>query len=701
MHEAAIGSRLRTWLGAAAAPTLMILAVIVVLAPLDLVRGDAALLGLDHHQLHAGRLRYAREALAAGDGVPAWYTRELLGAPFAANIQSFPWLPTRLALLALDPDLAFGPGVVLSAALAALFTFLFLRRIGASPLASAAAGWTFACAGFFASRIVQGHLPLLEAYPALPMLLWLVERLVAPEGAAAGPARGLVALGLASGCVALAGHPQLPAYAISAAAIYALARAPGRAGLRAVAALACGSVMALAAWWPCLLLVGRSTRLLDLPAPRLDNDVALPWGRLAAFVLPWADGWPHLVVRAPARPFGGYANEYVFWDTVAYVGWLPLLAALGLLVARAARGRPLGRPLAVVLALGAVAVVLALPWGPGGHGAWEVPSPLRSPARLLYVTTFALACALGRGVDEVRRALPRHAGLALAVALLTHALDLGLHARAFVRLVPPGRATYGQPLPPTDARVAVGADVLAALRVRPLDDVGAFDSILLARPYLALCALDGRAPVATEFLDGSTLSTSALRAAGARFVLTTAARPDLTLLRTDRTVHVYEVADAAPRASFRAWDRVDLASEEEALGRLAAALDAGRLLLGPEAVPWRPGATAPGAAAGSVAYRRPAPDRVEVDVTADGAGLVRVLESWDTGWTARVDGQPAPVLLADGFAMAVPVPAGARAVVLTYRTPGRRTGWVLGALGALALACLAATSAYPRGPDPR
>jgi hypothetical protein len=33
-------------------------------------------------------------------------------------------------------------------------------------------------AGFFASRVMAGHLPLLEAYPALPQLLWLVDRAV-------------------------------------------------------------------------------------------------------------------------------------------------------------------------------------------------------------------------------------------------------------------------------------------------------------------------------------------------------------------------------------------------------------------------------------------------------------------------------------------------------------------------------------------
>ena len=50
-------------------------------------------------------------------------------------------------------------------------------------MGAAAAGGTFAWAGYFASRVMPGHLSLFEAYPALPLLLWLVDRAQAPESA--------------------------------------------------------------------------------------------------------------------------------------------------------------------------------------------------------------------------------------------------------------------------------------------------------------------------------------------------------------------------------------------------------------------------------------------------------------------------------------------------------------------------------------
>src|SRR5262245_12292113 len=51
-------------------------------------KGEWALSGSDYYNLHARRLRYAREALfGPGHHLPGWYTREMAGTPFWSNIQ--------------------------------------------------------------------------------------------------------------------------------------------------------------------------------------------------------------------------------------------------------------------------------------------------------------------------------------------------------------------------------------------------------------------------------------------------------------------------------------------------------------------------------------------------------------------------------------------------------------------------------------
>ena len=152
--------------------TLMVLGVLVAYAPPGLFRQNPYLFGIDYETLHRRRIDYALETIHSTGRIPAWYTREQLGTPFWSNIQNFPFVPTRLILLPLGADRLFTVSILLSACLAALFTFFYARAIGMWPSAAAVAGWTFAAAGFFASRILAGHLHLLEAYPALPLLLW-------------------------------------------------------------------------------------------------------------------------------------------------------------------------------------------------------------------------------------------------------------------------------------------------------------------------------------------------------------------------------------------------------------------------------------------------------------------------------------------------------------------------------------------------
>jgi len=86
-----------------------------------------------------------------------------------------------------------------------------------------------------------------------------------------------------------------------------------------------GVGLAFAIWWPMLTLIGRSTRVLRLAAP--DNDIAMPWGRLLALIVPGIQGWADPVTLAEHNPFTGYPNNSYFWDTASYIGLLPLVAS--------------------------------------------------------------------------------------------------------------------------------------------------------------------------------------------------------------------------------------------------------------------------------------------------------------------------------------------------------------------------------------
>lgn len=654
---------------------LMLLLTLVVYAP-AWWPADGELFGMDYDGLHVHRLGYAQAQLRRGV-LPAWSPREGLGAPFWSNPHSFTFSPVRWPLLLLDRDRhAFPAAVVLAALGAASACFALARRLGVGPVGAAAAGWTFACSGFYAARVLAGHLPLLEAYPALPLLLWLVDRAAAGEEGEGPPAPRHLALAVGAAAVALAGHPQLPAYSLALAAAFAAWRArTRRARTRTILSLGLGVAACAATLVPTALLAARSTRSLPhLAAP--GNDVALGWANAPLAFAPWSVGFasPHpFAERAPACSL----PVQVFYDSVCYVGLLPLAAVLVGAAGLALRRRlPPDRRWWFVAGAAALALVLALdgPWRDGAGGRVL----FRSPSRWLYVTGLGLSLGLGAFLERARSLRP-----ALVVLLLAlHVVDLGAYSRTFLKVVPTPSLVLTEDL----ARAAGDGRVGVPLEARGrhlVDDVGQFDSLLLAVPYQALAAVSGR-PAGENVQDvaGNRLPERALRWAGVRVVVGSFDRP-----------FVRQVQDPSPRAAFFARGRVERAPLPEARRRVAS--DA-HDLLGAVVLSPPPGAPTPDEAPPSptaagppprrLAVHRPRPDVVVVPLDAPEAGAVRLVEAWDPGWAATVDGRPAPVLVADAGLVGVEVPAGAREVRLEFSTPGAAWGAIGSALAVFALA---------------
>jgi hypothetical protein len=140
-------SRSSLWASAVWVAGLLLLTEVTYLPP-SVLLGTNTLYGWDYILQHAPHLSVARDALFRGQHLlPGWYPRQMLGTPFSANIQNFPWIPSHLALLFFDPDRAYSAGIAINAALTALFTYLFCRRAGLSQIGAVSAAWTFSCAG--------------------------------------------------------------------------------------------------------------------------------------------------------------------------------------------------------------------------------------------------------------------------------------------------------------------------------------------------------------------------------------------------------------------------------------------------------------------------------------------------------------------------------------------------------------------------
>ena len=101
-------------------------------------------------------------------------------------------------------------------------------------------------------------------------------------------------------------------------------------------------------------------------------------------------------------------------------------------------------------------------------------------------------------------------------------------------------------------------------------------------------------------------------------------------------------------------------------------------------------------ASGSVRSLSEDSERVELEVEATRPTALVVLDGWALGWSATVNGVPAPVLRA-GEHRAVWVGGGRSRVRLAYSPPGLRAGLALFALSAV-IAVLARAYDRERAP---
>ncbi len=79
-------------------------------------------------------------------------------------------------------------------------------------------------------------------------------------------------------------------------------------------------------------------------------------------------------------------------------------------------------------------------------------------------------------------------------------------------------------------------------------------------------------------------------------------------------------------------------------------------------------------------------DRVKVETETDAAGVLILVDAWDPGWRAWIDGRPTEVLRANGAFRAVAVPEGRHVVEMLYRPWPVLAGLCLSTAGVLALA---------------
>lgn len=689
--------------------------------------------------------------------LPYWIHDTFAGGyPFATDGVSGIAHPVRLlGDLWLHPLVTHDLMSVLHVFLAGLFTYFLMRNLGIGMAGAVLSGVSWMLASFNLAWLEWDMVG--PVAPMLPLDLWLVrvawQRRTVGSSMGTGLVLGLtlvVGHALFMGMTCVVAGVYAAALAVGDARRAQLRRAWSavagsllRPALMVVTALGAAAVVLLPTAANLASIDRQSFRYADLYVydEALANRSLAPPRALLGMVVPTTE------------PFTQQANN----DQMSFVGTVP--AALALLSVGAVRRRRgaavLGAVLLLVFALAAVGgpvTWLMYHLNPIGR-------VFKPYGRLFQWSTMGLSILGGVGLDEAMRWRPLHfslrprvraphvvAGIAVVVtaiqlvtvgrgnnapfapkdtAKLVPATPLIRAMQAEQRAAPwPARSaaiygegtgvtTFAHPLllgnanllfdlrtangydsavPTRTAavlRYAEGESLASAPRPRPVPFIPLFRTSRLRYPVLERLGVGVVALAPTFDLGGPWRSPDK---GGAR-ARTLYSGPDGNLIRISsdpavaRVVTRSEVVAGGPAAlkAFTAsrfeWRR-KLVLEAAELARVPAHV---------RAEIERDRGTAPDAHV----LVTPGRNALAVRYDTARAGWLVVPESWDRGWSARLDGREVPVLRANYSQMAIPVTAGHATLRLRFTPPGLALG-ALASAATVALTALAAMSGVVR-----
>jgi hypothetical protein len=678
---------------------------------------------------------YTADRIGAGQ-IPLWNPLSGLGEPWLANGQSGVFYPPTAFFLLPSPALAAALFLLLHFAIGVSGAWRFAREEAVSGAGALVAAGAFGACGFAASLSVYWN--HFGAWAYLPWIAALARSGLRTRGSR-------VALAAAIGLQAMAGSPEVCAASLVVAALFAwearpappsgwLEPPPGRRVRRVAGAAALG--LALAAWTlvPMAELAFHSDRREPLAASERDRGAA-GWFAVSSALgfSPGASGTEYLSTlyagplllfaagaafaekerRRLAILLGGFALAGVLvamagapgsWlralpllDRVRYPAKalaltffsLAMLAGLGADALRFDRGR---KRAVFLVGTGLAGLALLL---------FSRQPPLARVAEgagLAALILLALPAAAGASPSSAGRgaALETAAAAGLLVALFSAGASVFRFApEEAIRRVPPSvpflSHIAGRVLTPPPGRLVpwvlrdtrFDAGTLSRQRESFLGYTNLLAGVMTVRTAAALPTL-GAHRIASSIDGGNPVLAGG--AAGARVVWTPFAPQDPGTRRIGE-FFLEPVEPYRSRLSFVTKYRVEpdrtRAWERSSKGEIDWSRE---VFVDREPAP-RP---APSARRSFVVARiaEDFAERVAADVNSDAAGLLVLADLHYPGWTAQVDGSPAPILLADGYLRAVALPAGQHRVVFRYRPIAFYAGAAISVAALLTLAVL-------------
>jgi hypothetical protein len=352
--------------------------------------------------------------------LPLWNPYNFSGTPLLANFQSAALYPLGFLYLIFAQIDAWTILIILQPVLAALFTYLYSRKIGMSPYGSALSALSYGFSGFMAVWLeynTVGH-----------VILWLPLILLAIEHIRSKPKPvWLMILASAHVCAILAGHPQVYAYELFFSGIYGWFRLPKNIRWYFFGFTLLGVGVAGLQLIPGIELISLAARSPHDFSTLFGKILVQPW-QLIAFVFPNIFGNPATRTYWPADTFVG---------KVTTIGLVPLFFLLS-----AGRNK---NPLVRWFIISALFVIIFVTANPITWLLYQLPIPIlssSSPTLMMFLFTFSAAIITGLGLDHwltephtIKKLIKRTGQVCIIFLGLFVSAKLSPHAAVSIRAI--------------------------------------------------------------------------------------------------------------------------------------------------------------------------------------------------------------------------------------------------------------------------
>ena len=312
--------------------------------------------------------------------VPLWNPYNFSGAPLLANFQSAALYPLNTLFLIFSKESAWTLLVALQPLLALLFTYLYLRSIRVSVLASLFGSVSYGISGFMTVWLEYNTVGHVMAW--LPLQLLSIELLSQKKSQ---PLWGHILLTLSVAFALLSGHPQVALYSIFFCSIYGIFRLKGKTKIWAGISVGLGFGLSAAQLIPGLELMSVSARANHTYEQMMRGNLIQPWQMLMTF-------FPNL--------FGNPVSR-TYWPTDTYVGKVTsigLIPLFFLLSALRLRKSAMIRFYIIITIIIGIFITV----NPITAVLYRFPLPIissSSPTLIVFLFSFCLATLTSFGID--------------------------------------------------------------------------------------------------------------------------------------------------------------------------------------------------------------------------------------------------------------------------------------------------------------